>query len=233
MTGQIFLHFDPPADAAIPPSGFRGPPNSEISRRGEILKLIPRGSIGAELGVFCGNFSLALVALTQPARLHLVDPWWKANGDFYADWGTYTDFGKLGTKHAYALTIDNLMRIKREGDVHIHNEFSAEWLATIPEAYLDWAYIDSSHAYEQTLEELHLLERKVKKSGLIFGDDFYPDETHVHHGVYRAVQKFTRDSPYDLVYADANMQWAIKPSPNNAPYGRACLPGARLDHSAL
>lgn len=217
MSGRIFLHFNPPEQAVLPPSGFRGPPESEVARA-EILKLIPKASIGAELGVFCGNLSAALIAQASPARLHLVDPWWKANGDFYADWGTYTDFGRLGTANAYALTIDNLVRGLGEGDVHIHNEFSTDWLNSIPDNYLDWAYIDSSHAFEQTLQELYLLERKVKKAGIVFGDDFYPNENHQHHGVYQAVQKFTRETAYDLVYADANMQWAIKPSPHNAPY---------------
>ncbi len=111
------------------------------------------------------------------------------------------------------------MRGLGEGDVHIHNEFSTDWLNSIPDDYLDWAYIDSSHAFEQTLQELYLLERKVKKTGIVFGDDFYPNENHQHHGVYQAVQKFTREAAYDLVYADANMQWAIKPAPHNAPYG--------------
>ncbi len=150
MSGRIFLHFNPPEQAVLPPSGFRGPPESEVTRRAEILKLIPKASIGAELGVFCGNLSAALIAQARPTRLHLIDPWWKANGDFYADWGTYTDFGRLGTAQAYALTIDNLVRGLGEGDVHIHNEFSTDWLNSIPDGYLDWAYIDSSHAFEQT-----------------------------------------------------------------------------------
>ena len=122
------------------------------------------------------------------------------------------------------MTIDNLVRDLGEGDVHIHNEFSTDWLKSVPDDYLDWAYIDSSHAFDQTLQELYLLERKVKKTGVVFGDDFYPDENHRHHGVYQAVQKFTREAAYDLVYADANMQWAIKSSPYNAPYGTPRIP---------
>jgi hypothetical protein len=219
MSGQVFLHFSPPDQAVIPPSGFRGPPESEVTRRAEILKLIPKASVGAELGVFCGNLSAALLAHVRPARLHLIDPWWKTFGDFYPDWGIYSDFGRLGTVQAYALTIDHVVRGLGEGDVHIHNDLSTDWLKSIPDNYLDWAYVDSTHAFEQTLEELYLLERKVKKTGIVFGDDFYPNENHQHHGVYQAVQKFTRDAAYDLVYADAHMQWAIKPSPHNAPYG--------------
>jgi hypothetical protein len=215
MSVKIIKHFIEPNDAAIPASGFRGPGSQEVARRNDILKLIPRGGVGAELGVFCGDLSAALIEKAKPTCLYLVDPWWKIYGSFYPSWGAYTDFGKLTTGGAYALTISKIENIASDTEVHIHDDFSTDWLKTIPDGHLDWVYVDSTHAFDQTLDELHLLRKKLKKTGLIFGDDFQSDEKHPHHGVYRAVQTFVREAPYELFYADMNLQWALRPAPES------------------
>ena len=76
--------------------------------------------------------------------------------------------------------------------------------------------------YEQTKLELQLLQKKVKPSGVIAGDDWQPDPAHPHHGVYKAVQEVIAEGKYRILYADTyNLQWAIgrrdRPSPSATP----------------
>src|SRR2546430_9287984 len=43
--------------------------------RAFLFKMLPRGSVGAEIGVWKGDFSKLLLRRVRPAELHLVDPW--------------------------------------------------------------------------------------------------------------------------------------------------------------
>jgi hypothetical protein len=68
-----------------------------------ILDLLPKESVGAELGVFTGMFSEQIVRIVNPKRLYLVDLWWK-DGEVFS-WGKeFTDFGRLSTRIAYEAT---------------------------------------------------------------------------------------------------------------------------------
>jgi len=45
-------------------------------------------------------------------------------------------------------------------------------LTRMPDEHLDWAYLDTTHQYDQTATELQLLKQKVKPGGIIAGDDW-------------------------------------------------------------
>ena len=55
------------------------------SFRDEILTLIPKGGVGAELGVWQGDFSARILQIAEPSRLHLIDPFESRNESRYAD----------------------------------------------------------------------------------------------------------------------------------------------------
>lgn len=75
-------------------------------------------------------------------------------------------------------------------------------LTRMPDQHLDWAYLDTTHEYDQTARELQLLKQKVKPGGIIAGDDWRPDPSHPHHGVCKAVQAFVNCEHCTLVHAD-------------------------------
>jgi len=57
---------------------------------------------------------------------------------------------------------------------------------------LDWVYIDGCHEYEAVLADLRFFLTRVKRGGLICGDD-YDDK---HYGmVNRAVAEFLEQNP--------------------------------------
>jgi spermidine synthase len=142
----------------------------------------------------------------------LVDVWWLAFGEYFPDWGEYSDHGRLRTRDAFQETRDVAKPFEKHCRVILHVGHGAEYLATFPDHYFDWVYIDSSHSYEATLEELRAATRKVKSTGLITGHDWEPDPTHRHHGVYRAIQAFIVETPWEIAVVDRcePAQWCLR-----------------------
>lgn len=170
-----------------------------------IDKFFPKNGIGAELGVLKGNFSRVLLEKSQAKELHLIDPWyflgphWHWAGD------------NTSTIDALCKILQAFKKEISEKKVFVHVQDDIRVLKSFPDEYFDWVYIDSSHAYEHTMEELIILKDKVKKQGVIGGDDWRPSPNHRHHGVFKAVKEFMERHDYQLVFADENnLQWFIR-----------------------
>jgi len=157
-------------------------------RRLEVLRpYIKKGSVGAELGVFKGNFIDHLLSL-GPSKLYAVDPWYRESATW--SWA-----------HANPSCLDALIKILvvfkndiESGQLIPIVDYSQNFLRECRDDELDWVYIDSTHRYEQTRIELELSCKKVKPGGFILGDDYTPDVTHIHHGVFKAVNEFVADA---------------------------------------
>jgi hypothetical protein len=140
----------------------------------------------------------------QPERLHLVDPWYLVG----TEWAW--EHGDRSTIHALNGVLQAFEGELAHGQVVLNIAYDQDFLPTLPDAYFDWIYLDTTHAYEQTKLELQLLQKKVKPSGVIAGDDWQPDPSHPHHGVYRAVQEVLAEGKYQMLYVDThNLQWVI------------------------
>jgi len=173
--------------------------------RGQIISgLLPKYGVGAELGVFKGQFSPYLFYNTNTARLHLIDPWF-----FLTSHWTWA-IGNKSTVDAVRQILKRWQKEIEEQKIFIHIGDDREVLKTFPDGYFDWVYLDSSHQYEHTVEELIILKDKIKRNGVIAGDDWRPDPKHRHHGVYKAVNEFNNQYGYSIIYSDEkNLQWAI------------------------
>jgi hypothetical protein len=90
---------------------------------------------------------------------------------------------------------------------------SYKWLESQPDESLDWIYLDSTHTYDGTKQELKLINRKIRKTGLICGDDWQSDRNHRHHGVFLAVNEFIREEDFEFVLCGVNSQWIIRRGP--------------------
>jgi hypothetical protein len=182
-----------------------------------VRDVLPSGGIAAELGVYKGDFSRELLDLAKPERLHLVDLWYLFGREWH--FGRRSDRSTVGAlKQVLDRCADELV----SGRVRLHIGDDLVILETFPDRYFDWVYVDSVHAYEHTRLELEILTRKVKKGGLITGDDWIEDPAHPHHGVCRAVREFVAAAPAELVYAGAeDLQWALRnPGPLSAAPAR-------------
>jgi len=175
-----------------------------LSSRKDIFRILPKNSICAELGVFKGDFSKQILKYTYPKEVHFIDIWWKEFGEYYPDWGEYTNYGKLKTQDAYN---DTLKKINNYTNSFIYVGNDVEYLKTFSDRYFDWVYIYSSHEYDHTKDELEVLNNKIKENGIICGHDWHNDETHIHYGVTKAVVKFCDSYNWKLIYVNKHMQW--------------------------
>jgi SAM-dependent methyltransferase len=183
--------------------------DSALTRRA-VLTLAPKNGVGAELGVFTGAFSNYLYRDTGPAKLYLVDPWHQIFGEFYPDWGAYTDFGKLPTSVALANVRANASKMDDKAQIVVSN--AVEWLDSLPRDTLDWVYLDTTHKYQDTMGELEAISRVLKSDGIIMADDCQIDRSHKHHGVFRAFRDFSRGQPFEIIYMDHHKQVAMRRS---------------------
>lgn len=170
-----------------------------------VKEVLPKHSIGAEIGVHKGRFTPILFKITKPQKLHLIDPWWLKGEQW--EW----DLGNRSTSDAVINIIKKFKSELANQTISLEIGNDLEILTIFPDQYFDWIYLDTTHSYEQTKEELSLLKCKVKSEGVIAGDDWRTDSTHRHHGVYKAIQEFIKQEPYYLIYANENnLQWAIR-----------------------
>lgn len=178
-------------------------------RREDVLKILPRDSVGAEVGVFKGEFTAHILRTVKPKEFHLIDGWWLGYGEYYPDWGAYTEFGRLRTKDAFDHAKRVVGRIDRRSVAVFHVRDDVECLDGFAESYFDWVYLDTSREYAHTTQELAVLKRKVRRVGLIAGDDWQPDPNHAHHGLCRAVREFCHACGWELAHSDSYGQWCI------------------------
>lgn len=177
-------------------------------KRKEVLKIVPKGGIGAEIGVFTGKFSEALYEVTKPSKLYLVDVWHTQFGELFPDWGPYTAKGKLSTASALKAATLRAENMGESAEIVLNS--SHKWLATMPPYALDWAYIDSSHGYDGTFKEIDALLTVLKPDGIILGDDCQINPLHRHHGVFRAIRDHAAKGALEVIYMDNYTQWAMR-----------------------
>ena len=160
--------------------------------------------------MFTGLFSASLLQVTRSKKLYFVDPWWEVFGPVYPDWGPYTDHGKLLTSTAHSMASGRIRRHANGTETEVLVETSASFLSRIPDQHLDWVYLDSTHSYEGTRDELALLRTKVKPGGMIAGDDWHDSLEHPHAGVSQAVKEAVARKEYAFVGAFPALQWAVR-----------------------
>jgi hypothetical protein len=164
----------------------------EISKRervrGRLLERMPKGGVAAEVGVWEGKFSERILAITQPRRLHLIDPWL-----YQPEFGN-TGFGrKKNETRMDEMYREVVARFAARPEVMVHRATSAEALAALDDASLDWVYVDGNHNEPFVGQDLALCRRKVRPGGIIAGDDYNWQADACGAPVRRAVEALMAD----------------------------------------
>ena len=183
--------------------GERQSIDTDSAGRELLLQAMPKHAICAEIGVWEGDFSQHILDRTQPAKLHLIDPWRYEQDITYKD-SLYG--GQIGGSQAkldkvyarvckrFAPKIASQQVIIHRGDSHIVGE-------EFEDQYFDWVYIDGNHLYEFAIRDLHTYYRKVKVGGFITGDD-YAEGGWWQGGVKKAVDEFVSQGLVKLIQID-------------------------------
>ena len=157
-----------------------------LLNRQELLEELPQEGVVAELGVDNGDFSQQIFDTNRPEVLHLVDKW---SGVRYHE-------GKcLAVTEKFKKEIES-------GQVVIHRKLSTEAAADFSDSSLDWVYIDTSHSYEVTRDELLIYSEKVKPGGILAGHDYSMGNwiKTYRYGVIEAVHEFCVNHDWELIY---------------------------------
>ena len=146
--------------------------------RDNLLKLLPKNAITAEIGVDRGVFSEAILEIANPKKLHLIDL-------FQFDY----QISHIEKKFANNKKID----IVKSDSVSSAELFEDE--------YFDWIYIDTDHVYETTKAELNAFANKIKPGGYISGHDYFQTgvSNGFSYGVMSAVHEFVVLNNWELV----------------------------------
>jgi predicted O-methyltransferase YrrM len=178
-----------------------------LNARHTVAALLPRGGVGAEIGVFRGAFSRVLFAQARPRRLFLVDPWENsARPEHAQSWYAADSANDMAGIHA--AVVRSFAAEPYAGRVEVVRSSSAAWLGGQPDASLDFVYIDGDHSYDAVREDIALSVAKVRPGGTIALDD-YGSAQWWGDGVVRAVHEALAGLPLVIQFA-ADGQVALR-----------------------
>ena len=166
-----------------------------------IFKYLPKETIGAEVGVWKGEFGKYLFDKLNPKMLYLIDPW-KFQPTFPDRW-----YG--GTQATSQEDMDIIYsNVQTVFNPHENVKIVRGNINDIPDNIeLDWVYIDGDHSYEAVLHDLKHSYNLIKNNGFITGDDYCVD-----NDIYRAVHSFLQENKNVSLLETQDRQFIIQTS---------------------
>jgi Methyltransferase domain len=180
--------------------------------RQRLIRKLPKGAVGAEIGVWKGTFSAALLERLEPRELHLVDPWEFMPEKPQAIYGGGAVTGQRDMDQIYQEVVNRFASATEAGRVTVHRGRSVEIASSFPDSYFDWIYVDGDHSYEGVTSDLAAWRSKIKPGGCITGDDYMTDGAWFGDSVKRAVDEFVAPGDYRLEWL-AECQFLLRRSP--------------------
>ena len=167
--------------------------STDQSFRSGILEHFPHNSVGAEIGVWKGEWASFINDAINPKKYYLLDPWKflppVTRGDL-DKW--YRGAIAKSQKDMDDIYKDVCSMFKDSENIEVirtRGEYAEQY---INQGELDWIYIDGDHSYEAVTKDLETSFRLVKSDGLITGDDANPNlmltaKGWMHTSVYAAL----------------------------------------------
>ena len=157
-----------------------------LTNREKLLTILPKDGIVAEIGVDKGDFSKKIFEITSPKNFHLVDSWDNVR------------YNKRKEEKLLQIFEDLI----KERKVKVHIGQSTVISNHFNDNYFDWIYIDTSHSYMNTIEELNLYSKKIKQGGIIAGHDYIIGNwtDMIRYGVIEAVYEFCVNNEWEIIY---------------------------------
>lgn len=171
-----------------------------VRNRKELVQLLPKDAVVAEVGVQRGRFAKTIFRKAKPKRLHLIDCWEHQHDESYEADGA--NVSNQRHQQNYDRVLQRLARGVRRGQVELHKGYSVPVLASFPDEYFDWVYVDANHTYEAVTSDLEACLPKIRPGGIIAGHDYIntPFWQERHYGVVEAVDAFCERHGWEIVY---------------------------------
>lgn len=159
-----------------------------------------RFKIGAEIGVWRGANAKLMFDIIPNLTLYLVDPYSKY---LYSHRIVLDIHFQDAKEKAYKL-VDGFNAIFIEKP-------SEDAIKDISDESLDFVFIDGNHEYDFVMQDIILWNRKVRKGGIISGDDYWNSHRGMC-GVGLAVMHYTQQHSIDYFITDKRKEDQHYPS---------------------
>ena len=163
-----------------------------LPSREHILALLPKNTIGTEVGVLGGDFTEIILNTVKPKKLYCID-YYRSDDYFFRRFNSsqHKDF----FERKFSAEIN-------DGVLEMVEGLSYESLEKYPDSYFDWIYLDTDHCYFSTVKEIEIMAKKVKKEGWLIFNDYisYNPYDHVYFGVIPAVHEFCIEYNWEMLY---------------------------------
>lgn len=181
-----------------------------MANRDFIFNIIPKHGIGAEIGVWRGEFAQRLLNDLEPIRLILVDPWIWDQGDIPRDcYIATTRFAK--NQHDMDVLHNGVReRFQDYSEVRIYRKKSVDAAPLFSDQFFDWVYIDGSHDYESVKADLAAWAPKIKVGGFLMGDDYDWGAKKYQKPVERAVKEMLKNNTTFVAHKIKNGQFVLR-----------------------
>ncbi len=156
---------------------------SVFCSRERMLHALPKNAIVAEIGTQYGAFAEKIMLATHPQKLHIID----------------IDLSLLRAN------LDERTAIKaglENHSVELHQGDSSTVIATFPDQYFDWIYIDGDHSYDGVKKDIEKSYPKLKEDGLLVFNDYthWSPYEMIPYGIPRAVNEFCIANHWEIVF---------------------------------
>lgn len=181
-----------------------------------VLRRFPRHSVGAEIGVWKGEFTAQILRVVEPKRLHLIDPWeYQSVPEFSRSfYGGTLGESQEAMDRIHSSVVEKFGQYIRSGIVDIKRGPSDRMANEFPPNYFDWLYVDGDHRYEGALKDLELYHPKLKANAIMAGDDYAEDTGQWWgDGVMRAVAAVVKRGLYRDLVVNYNQFMLVKARP--------------------
>lgn len=183
--------------------GEESPITLNIGRFKDIPRLFDElgFKVGAEVGVFEGDYSRWLLRMIPGLKLYGIDAW--------EPYGGYNDFEDKRLTDSYDKARENT----RGYDCELIKGWSDEVVHEFKDESLDFVFIDGNHSYEWCVWDIANWSKKVRKGGIVYGhdyDDYSNNRRWSEMNVMNAVDGWVKSykiHPLFIISKNKNRSW--------------------------
>jgi hypothetical protein len=170
-----------------------------VSRREDLLPLVPKRKVFVEVGVALGDFSESVLRQCDVTRFIAIDLFVLHHAPTM--WG-----GRVGQTLGGLDHLDyfrrRLAKYAEEGRLEIMKGDSIECLERLADQSADVFYVDANHSYSSVKAELEIIKQKIAPGGWIILNDYIMEDwlTKDSYGVVQAVNEFMITENWEMLY---------------------------------
>jgi hypothetical protein len=146
--------------------------------------------VGAEIGVWKGHGAEVILKNPSVKRVYLIDPYEKA--EEFKECELKPSHFEFDTQGEYKL--EAIDRTKKQSERAWFIFARSTEAAKVIDEKLDFVYIDGNHLFDYVMLDLIYWTRKVRKGGIVAGDDYAAS----NKGVGKAVDAYIQAHGYKL-----------------------------------